>query len=256
MPEAHSGRRVLPLLRGCAAVLFDLDGVLTPTASLHRQAWRELFAPLLDAEGVAAYTEDDYFEHIDGRPRYQGVAALLESRGLSRPWGDPGDPPGVDTVCALGNRKSALFTALLRTRGIRAYPGAIELLDALGREQPQTALAVVSSSRNTLDVLESAGLAHRFAVVIDGVVADDLGLAGKPNPDTFLLAARRLGVSPADSAVLEDSTSGVQAAATGGFHPVVGVDRGAGAPALRRAGADVVVEGPEGLLAPTRSKES
>jgi len=255
MPEAPTRRWVRPLLRGCAAVLFDLDGVLTPTAALHREAWRDLFAPLLDAEGVSAYTDGDYFDHIDGRPRYQGVAALLDSRGLRRPWGDPGDPPGRDTVCALGNRKSALFTALLRTRGIQAYPGALELLDALAREQPGTALAVVSSSRNTAEVLEAAGLAHRFAVVVDGMIAADLGLAGKPHSDTFVLAARRLGVAPADSAVLEDSTSGVQAAAAGGFRPVVGVDRGAGASALREAGADVVVDGPEGLLGSTRTKE-
>jgi beta-phosphoglucomutase family hydrolase len=225
------------------AALFDLDGVLTPTAELHQQAWRTLFEQFLAGHAGAdhaPYTSADYFAHIDGRPRFDGVRSLLASRGIALPEGSIEDPPGEGSVGALGNRKNALFNELLRTQGIEPYPGSVRLLDHL--ERAGTAMAVVSSSRNARDVLDAAGLTARFSVVVDGVVAAADAIAGKPRPDMFLAAADRLGVTAAGSVVLEDAVSGVAAGAAGDFGLVVGVDRGAGRETLIAAGAHVVVE--------------
>lgn len=223
----------------CDAVLFDLDGVLTPTAEVHMHAWERLFAPYLAARGVEPYTQSDYFAHIDGKPRYEGVRSLLASRGIDLPEGDPSDPDDLDTVCGLGNRKNRVFTEVLATEGVRPYPGSVLLLDALTAKG--TAMAVVSSSRNAGPVLAAAGLAERFGVVVDGVVAAREGLAGKPSPQTFQRAAKLLGVAERDAAVVEDAISGVAAGRAGDFGVVVGVDRGVGAQALRHHGADLVV---------------
>lgn len=223
-----------------AAVLFDLDGVITPTADVHMRAWATMFTALFEQRGVTpAYSNADYFEHLDGRPRYDGVRSLLESRGIELPEGDPGDPDGADTVCGIGNRKNAVFSALLESEGIAAYPGSLAVLDRLG--MLGIPAAVVSSSKNAVPVLAAAHLADRFPVVVDGVVAAAEGLPGKPRPDIFLAAADRLQVSPEHAVVVEDATSGVAAGAAGRFGLVVGVDRGVGAQALRDAGADVVV---------------
>jgi beta-phosphoglucomutase family hydrolase len=227
-------------LDGTDAVLFDLDGVLTPTAVVHMHAWARLFAPLLDERGAAPYSDADYFAHIDGRPRYDGVASLLASRGIELPWGEPADSPDAATVCGLGNRKNAVFTQVLETEGVTPYPGSVRLVDALiadGR-----AVAVVSSSRNAVPVLAAAGLADRFEVVVDGLVAAERGLPGKPAPDTYLDAARQLGVPRERAVVVEDAESGVASGRAGEFGLVVGVDRGAGPDALRAHGADLVVE--------------
>jgi len=222
------------------AFLFDLDGVVTPTAELHMRAWAEMFNSFLAARGVAGpYTDDDYFAFVDGKPRYDGVRSFLASRGVSLPEGDPSDPPGDTTVCALGNQKNDVFNAVLARDGIAAYPGSLAFLDAL--EARGKRKAIVSSSRNARRVLGAAGLADRFEVVVDGVVAAAEHLPGKPAPDTFLFAARALGVPASRAVVLEDALSGVQAGAAGGFGLVIGVDRGAGADALGQAGADVVV---------------
>lgn len=222
------------------AALFDLDGVLTPTAEVHMSAWARMFSDFLTARGVSQpYTEDDYFAHIDGRPRYEGVAAMLASRGIELPHGSPEDSPSVETVCGLGNRKNELFTEVLRSEGITAYAGSLALLDHL--EQVGVKMAVVSSSKNAPEVLRAAGIADRFPVVVDGVVATERGLPGKPRPDTYTHAAEQLGVPSTRSVVLEDAVSGVQAGAAGDFGLVVGVDRGAGAESLRRHGAEVVV---------------
>lgn len=215
------------------AVLFDLDGVVTPTAAIHERAWAELFAE-------HAFTNDDYLRHVDGKPRYDGVRSFLQSRGIELPWGDPSDPPGDDTVCALGNRKDTLFNALLRRDGIDPYPGTLAVLDLL--EASGVAAAIVSSSKNTRTVLAAAGLADRFGVIVDGVTAAAEGLAGKPRPDVFLRAAELLGVRAGDSVVVEDASSGVEAGVAGGFGLVVGVDRGGNRAALADAGADVVVD--------------
>jgi beta-phosphoglucomutase family hydrolase len=222
-----------------AAVLFDLDGVLTPTAELHMRAWAALFEPVLADPGVDPYRDDDYYRYLDGRSRYEGVQALLDSRGVELPWGTPEDPGSAATVCGLGNRKNAVFADLLEREGIAAYPGSLALIDRLGAIGIPA--AVVSSSKNATQVLAAAHLLDRFPVVVDGVVAADLHLPGKPKPDIFLAAADRLGVSPEHAVVVEDAVSGVAAGAAGGFGLVVGVDRGVGASALIDAGADVVV---------------
>lgn len=207
------------------------------------RAWARMFEDVLASRGVSEpYTDADYFAHVDGRPRYDGVRELLASRGIVLPEGedgDPGDQPlGEETVRGLGNRKNDQVLALLRTEGVAPYPGTVAYLDAL----PASArLAIVSSSRNAEEVLRAAGLRDRFEHVVDGVVAAAEGLPGKPAPDTFLRAAELLGVDPSDAVVYEDAVSGVRSGAAGGFAAVVGVDRGAGAEALREAGATLVV---------------
>jgi len=222
------------------AALFDLDGVLTPTADVHMRAWDEMFnAYLATRPGQRAYTDRDYYDYVDGKPRYDGVRTFLASRGIVLPEGSPTDSPTMETVCGLGNRKNAEFARILEVEGVQPYPASVALLDHLA--QRGTGVAVVSSSRNAPAVLAAAGLADRFAIVIDGRVAAATGLPGKPAPDTFLHAAERLGVSRQRSVVFEDALSGVQAGRAGRFGLVVGVDRGAGAQALIANGADVVV---------------
>lgn len=225
------------------AHLFDLDGVITPTAVVHMRAWSRMFTAFLASRGVSEpYTDADYFEHVDGRPRYDGVRELLASRGITLPEGDPSDPgdqaQGEETVCGLGNRKNATVLEMIREDGVAPYPGTIAYLDSLPAD---ALLAVVSSSRNAEEVLVGAGLRDRFAVVVDGRVAAAENLPGKPAPDTFVDAARKLGVPTTQAVVYEDAVSGVRAGAAGGFGAVVGVDRGVGHEALRSAGADLVV---------------
>lgn len=227
-------------LDGMTAVLFDLDGVLTPTAVVHMHAWARLFTPVLDQHGVAPYSDADYFAFIDGKPRYDGVRSLLTSRGIDLPWGDPTDAPEAETVCGLGNRKNAVFTEVLRTEGVTPYPGSVALVDALIADGRR--VAVVSSSRNAVPVLAAAGLTDRFPVVVDGLVAAARHLPGKPAPDTYLDAAAQLGVPAAQAVVVEDAESGVASGRTGDFGLVVGVDRGAGAETLIAHGADLVVD--------------
>jgi beta-phosphoglucomutase family hydrolase len=231
----------LPDLTRYDAVLFDLDGVITPTAEVHMHAWRAMFEQLFaDWDIAPPYTDGDYFDHLDGKKRYDGVAALLRSRDVEVPWGDPSDPPEADTVCGIGNRKNVVFSRVLAEEGIQAYPGTLRVLDILdGAGVPA---AVVSSSKNAEDVLAAAGIRHRFPVVMDGVVAEREHLPSKPAPDVFLAAAAMAGVDPSRTAAVEDAISGVQSAAAGRFALVVGVDRGAGARALQEAGAHVVVD--------------
>jgi beta-phosphoglucomutase family hydrolase len=213
-------------------VLFDLDGVITPTAEIHEHAWGELFA-------AHDYSEADYLAYIDGKPRYDGVRSFLASRDIEIPDGLPDDPPGDDTVSAMGNRKNALFNTILDRDGIEPFPGSIAVLDHLA--EIGVPAAIVSSSKNAGPVLEAAGLDDRFDVVIDGIVAAEAGLAGKPAPDGYLLGAKRLGIEPADTVVVEDAVSGVAAGANGGFAVVIGVDRGAGVDTLIEHGATFVV---------------
>lgn len=229
----------LPDLSRFDAVLFDLDGVLTPTAEVHRRAWRALFTDYLAARGAAPYEEADYYRHLDGRQRYDGVAELLASRGIELPRGTPDDPPAAETVCGLGNRKNVVFQRLLETEGVAPFAGAVRLTDAL--LAAGVAVAVVSGSRNAAAVLSAAGLAERFELVVDGLVAAAAGLASKPAPDAFLHAAARLRVAPANAVVVEDALSGVAAGRAGGFGLVVGVGSAEASPGLRRAGADLVL---------------
>ncbi len=226
------------------AVLFDLDGVITPTAEVHMRAWAQMFNDFLGTrEGQEPYSDTDYFEHVDGKPRYDGVRDFLTSRGISLPDGTPEDPSdqaaGEETVCGLGNRKNDVFGEVLRREGVAAYPGSKQLLDQL-REQGMP-MAIVSSSKNAPDVLEAASVSEYFSFVMHGGVAVERGLQGKPAPDTFQEAARELGVPDAECVVFEDAINGVIAGAAGGFALVIGVDRGAGHEALTQAGADVVV---------------
>jgi len=223
------------------AALFDLDGVLTPTAEVHMQAWRQLFTDFLTKRGInQPYLDSDYFDYIDGKPRYDGVRALLASRGIQLAQGDPGDSPDLETVCGLGNRKNEFFAAVLREKGVQPYAGSVQLLDHLAERG--TKIAVVTSSRNATAVLEAADLGPRFNVVVDGNVAAEKGLRGKPSPDTFVAAAEELGVPVQRAVVFEDALSGVEAGHAGGFGLVVGVDRGVGAQRLTESGADVVVD--------------
>jgi len=222
------------------AVLFDLDGVITPTAEVHMHAWAQMFQRFFDDEGITEpYTDADYFAYVDGKPRYDGVRSLLAARGIDLPEGEASDPPSARTVCGLGNRKNEAFGEVLREDGVRAYPGSVALLDVLQNRGMQ--MAIVSSSANASAVLEAARLLQRFALVVGGDVANEQGLRGKPAPDTFCFAADQLGAAYERAVVFEDALSGVQAGRAGRFGLVVGVDRGAGADRLREHGADIVV---------------
>jgi HAD superfamily hydrolase (TIGR01509 family) len=185
------------------------------------------------------YLESDYFNYIDGKPRYDGVRAFLASRGVELADGDPSDSAEAQTVCGLGNRKNEFFGEVLREEGVRPYAGSVRLLDHLAERG--TKVAVVTSSKNATAVLEAADLRPRFGVIVDGNVAAEKGLRGKPSPDTFVAAADQLGVPVERAVVFEDAVSGVEAGHAGGFGLVVGVDRGAGAQRLTGSGADVVV---------------
>jgi beta-phosphoglucomutase family hydrolase len=220
--------------------LFDLDGVLTPTAVVHMHAWSRLFTPFLEAHGAEPYSDDDYFAYIDGKPRYDGVRSLLASRGIEVAEGEVTDAPTADTVHGLGNRKNDAFNETLAEEGVEAYPASVAFLDAV--QAAGCRVAVVSSSKNAPSVLEAASLADRFDVVVDGAVAARDGLPGKPEPDTFERAAELLGLPTIACAVVEDAESGVKAGAAGEFGIVIGVDRGVGRAALEELGADVIVD--------------
>jgi beta-phosphoglucomutase family hydrolase len=215
-----------------SAVLWDLDGVITATAEVHQRAWADLFAPW-------GFTSEDYLTYVDGRPRYDGVRAFLESRGIHLPEGDPSDDPTSDTIFGFGNRKNLLFQEILLSEGARAYPGTLAVIKQCA--QLGMAQAVVSSSRNARQVLATAGLSERFAVIVDGVTAIEQRLAGKPAPDMYLYAAAVLGVPIHRCVVVEDAVSGVASGAAAGAGLVLGVDRENNYADLKAAGADLVV---------------
>jgi beta-phosphoglucomutase family hydrolase len=227
------------------AVLFDLDGVLTDTAAVHARAWTAMFDDFLRswaqvrAHPFVPFTGDDYKTYVDGKPRYDGVRSFLLSRGIELPEGHTDDPPDRETVRGLGNRKNDLVNRLLDDEGVVRYEGSVRLVEQL-RERG-IKLAVVSSSRNCASVLAAAGMGGLFDARVDGVVAGERGLPGKPAPDTFLAAAADLGARPERAVVIEDAISGVQAGRAGGFGLVIGVDREGHPEALRSNGADVVV---------------
>ncbi|MFI8091209.1 HAD family hydrolase [Streptomyces sp. NPDC086080] len=224
------------------ACLFDLDGVVTRTAVVHAAAWKELFDAFLrerDGDAFRPFTAADYDEYVDGRPRADGVRTFLASRGITLPAGAPDDPPGARTVHGLGNHKNELLLAKIRTEGVAAYDGTLRYIEAVRARGLRT--AIVSSSANCRDVLRSIGAENLFDVRIDGVVAAERGLPGKPEPDTFLAAARELGVPPSRAAVFEDALAGMDAGRAGRFGYVVGVDRVGQSDALFAHGADRVV---------------
>ncbi|KMS66181.1 hypothetical protein ACH49_29745 [Streptomyces leeuwenhoekii] len=224
------------------ACLFDLDGVVTKTAVVHAAAWKETFDAFLrerDGEDFRPFTDADYDEYVDGRPRADGVRSFLASRGIELPEGSPDDPPDAPTVHGVGNRKNALLLEKIRTQGVEAYDGTLRYIDAVRAQGLRT--AIVSSSANTRDVLRSIDAERLFDVRIDGVVAAERKLPGKPRPDTFLAAARDLGVEPSRAAVFEDALAGMDAGRAGRFGYVVGVDRVGQSDALYAHGADRVV---------------
>ncbi|MFH9174782.1 beta-phosphoglucomutase family hydrolase [Streptomyces albogriseolus] len=224
------------------ACLFDLDGVVTNTAVVHAAAWKEMFDAFLrerDGEGFAPFTAADYDTYVDGRPRADGVRTFLRSRGVELPEGGPDDPPAAATVHGLGNRKNELLLTKIRTDGVEPYDSTLRYLRAVRAHGLRT--AIVSSSANCRDVLRSIDAEDLFDARIDGVVAAERGLPGKPAPDTFLAAARELGVRPARAAVFEDALAGMDAGRAGRFGYVVGVDRVGQTDALYAHGADRVV---------------
>jgi beta-phosphoglucomutase family hydrolase len=244
---------MLGLPDGTRACLFDLDGVLTDTASVHAAAWKQMFDDYLRArserDGTPFHPFDvkaDYGPYVDGRPRLDGTRGFLESRGIHLRDGSPDDQPGTETLWGLASQKNNLVQEKIRTVGVDVYPGSVRYLHAV--KDAGLATACVSSSANAAQVLAVAGLAGLIDHRLDGVVAKQRGLPGKPAPDTFLAAAADLGVAKEAAVVFEDALAGVQSGRAGGFGFVVGVDRVGHADALRQHGADVVVQDLSELL--------
>jgi beta-phosphoglucomutase family hydrolase len=247
---------MLGLPEGVRACLFDLDGVLTDTASVHKKAWKAMFDSYLrdraqrtGEQFVPFDIDSDYLTYIDGKKREDGVRSFLDARGIKLPEGDPDDDPLDETVNGLGNRKNDLFQQTMHRDGVKVFDGSRRYLDAVS--DAGLAIAVVSSSANTREVLEITGLAKFVQQRVDGVTMRDEHIAGKPAPDSYLRAAELLGAKPAEAAVFEDALAGVEAGHRGHFGAVVGVDRVGQAEALRRNGADIVVTDLAELL-PTR----
>lgn len=225
----------------CSGFLFDMDGVVTDTARVHERAWTRLFDGFLAerGRGEPPFTSDDYLQYVDGRPRVDGVTSFLASRSIEIPHGRPTDPPTAHSVCGLAARKDAMFRHELDEHGVDVFPGTVALIRGL--RAAHLAVALVTASRNAVRVLDAAGLTDLFDARVDGVDVDRLALAGKPEPDTYLEAARRVGLPASACVVLEDALAGVEAGRRGAFGVVVGVDRVHHADALWAAGADVVV---------------
>ncbi|WP_158887259.1 HAD family hydrolase [Amycolatopsis anabasis] len=234
---------MIGLPEGITACLFDLDGVLTGTAAVHREAWKQTFDAFLrerDGADFQPFTDHDYAAYVDGRPRADGVREFLRSRAIELPEGTPDDPADAHTVHGVGNRKNDLLLRLLDERGVSPYPGSVRYLEAA--RDAGIAIGVVTSSANGEAVLDAADLSRFVAARIDGVVITERKLRGKPAPDSFLAGAEALGVAPGRAAVFEDALAGVQAGKDGGFGYVVGVNRADQADELRAHGADVVVD--------------
>jgi beta-phosphoglucomutase family hydrolase len=237
---------VLGLPEKVRACLFDLDGVLTDTASVHTKAWKAMFDAYLSrrakstGENFVPFDEAaDYRQYVDGKKREDGVRSFLSSRGIQLPDGSPDDPDDADTVYGLGNRKNDMFQKVLHDDGVKVFDGSRRYLEAASAAG--LGIAVVSSSANTRDVLEITGLDQFVQQRVDGITLRDEHIAGKPSPDSYLRGAQLLDVPADAAAVFEDALSGVQAGRAGNFGFVVGVDRVGQAEALRQNGADVVV---------------
>ncbi len=228
------------------AAIFDMDGVVTRTATVHARAWKEMFDAFLQAHAERTGTpfipfdeETEYWEHVDGLPRQEGVRRFLAARGIDLPEGEEDDPPEHDTIHGLGRRKDALIQAVIERDGVEVFPDWLERVRQWRAAGVRT--AIVSSSRNCRRMIEAAGIEDLFDALVDGETARELGLRGKPDADIFLVAAERLGVAPGQSVVFEDAISGVQAGAAGPFALVVGVARHDNHDVLRAHGADVAV---------------
>jgi beta-phosphoglucomutase family hydrolase len=238
---------MLGLPDGITACLFDMDGVITQTAKVHDAAWKEMFDEFLrdwskahNEKFVPFDPDHDYDEYVDGKPRLEGTSSFLESRGIKLPEGQESDKPGTQTLYGLGNKKQELVLQVIKRDGVQAYDGSVRYVKAVREAGLRT--AIVSSSANTVAVLQAAGVADLFEVRVDHQVAEEHKLQGKPAPDTFLEAAKELGVPAAHAVVYEDALAGVAAGRAGNFGFVVGVDRVGQADQLRAHGADVVVK--------------
>lgn len=239
-------RHVASVPQGIGAFLFDLDGVLTQTAKVHAAAWKRMFDAYLEERSRRTgepfrplELPEEYLAYIDGKLRTDGVRSFLAARGITLDEGSGDDPPTAETVNGLGSRKNDLVVELIRTEGVDVYQTSVEFLCAV--REAGLRRAVVSASKNCREVLVAAGIEELFEARVDGTVAEEQGLRGKPAPDMFLAGAEALGVTPDQAAVVEDAVSGVAAGRAGNFGWVVGVDRGGNAEGLRAAGADVVV---------------
>ncbi len=225
------------------AVILDLDGVITQTARVHKEAWKKMFDEYLQRiqgnDSYEALTDNDYLEYIDGKPRYEGVKSFLASRDISLPFGDPEDPPDKESICGLGNRKNEYFRQIIKKDGVAVYEDAVSRI-RLWREHGLKT-AVVSSSKNCKHIIESAGISDLFDIRVDGIVREEKNLKGKPSPDIFVEAAKGLDIYPGQAVVFEDAIAGVQAADKGGFAFVVGVGRTGKKTDLLHNGADIVV---------------
>lgn len=223
------------------AIIFDLDGVITRTRNTHMNAWKYLFDGFLKSRGSSDEMDElDYLDYIDGKPRYKGVESFLESRDIELPYGSEDDPPGMDTVCALGNKKNEKFQQLVQTEGVETYADAVDCLKACRSKGIR--MAIVSSSKNCKTIIDQVGLSRYFDTRVDGAISEERGLAGKPEPDIFLEAARELDARPERCIIFEDAISGVEAGQRGFFGLVVGVARFNNEETLRAHGADITVE--------------
>jgi beta-phosphoglucomutase family hydrolase len=246
------GLKLPDSIRAC---LFDMDGVMTETATVHAAAWKQMFDEYLRERAKRTGEElepfdavSDYDEFVDGKPRYDGVRSFLASRGIELPQGSPSDSPDKETIDGLGNRKNELVQKLIHEQGVKAFPGSVKLGNAVREAGLKT--AIVSSSANCKEVIEAAGIEDLFDVRVDGNAVEREHLKGKPAPDTYLHAAKELGVDAAHAAVFEDALAGVESGRAGHFGYVVGVNRAHQADALREHGADVVVDDLAELLEP------
>lgn len=235
------------------SVLFDMDGVITDTASLHAACWKQLFDEFLEKRAKLQSEEfcpfdivTDYQLHVDGKPRFEGVRDFLKSRGIELPEGNAEDPVDVETVCGLGNRKNELVNDAIARKGVQAYNGSVQFIHLLHRDGYK--LAVVTSSQNCASILKAVKLDKFFEVRVDGNTIHAQRLKGKPAPDTFLLAARLLGAEPIRTVVIEDAISGIQAGSAGKFGLVIGIARSGDADVLKRHGAHLVVRDLDELI--------
>jgi len=229
----------------CDGVVFDLDGVITQTAKVHAKAWKKLFDTYLEnraarenQEYIPFDADKEYRTYVDGKPRYDGVESFLKSRGIDLPRGNPSDDPGKETIYGLGNKKNEIFNASLQKQGPEVYEDTLSLMYELKKQGWK--MAVISASKNCIPVLEAVGISDWFDTVVEGVLSQELGIKGKPEPDIFFEAARRMSVTAQRTAVFEDATAGVSAAKKGGFFQVIGVNRADNDGILKKAGADVV----------------
>ncbi len=230
----------------CKGVIFDLDGVVTASARVHSAAWKAMFDSFLEAwserhgRPFEPFTQEDYLSYVDGKPRYKGVESFLASRGIDIPFGDVEDPPERETICGLGNRKNLNYRKIVSEEGVEVFESTVAFIEQL--KSRSIKVGVASSSKNTRLILEKTGLEHHFETRVCGVVSQDLGLEGKPEPDIFITAARNLGLLPDECAVVEDAVSGVEAGRRGNFGLVLGVARNIDGRLLLEAGADIVVQ--------------